>query len=167
MTAALLACGVDERRSVLFQQSHVHEHAELAWILNCTTRLGALSRMTQFKSKSGDDRDTASVGLFTYPVLMCADILLYKATAVPVGDDQRQHVELARDVVASFNSAFATKCLVEPAPLFVAGAATRTMSLRDGTKKMSKSEPSDATRINLTDSPDAIAAKVRRRATAD
>jgi tryptophanyl-tRNA synthetase len=143
----------------------VPEHGELAWVLNCVTRLGWLDRMTQFKEKSGKHKERASVGLYTYPVLMAADILVYKATHVPVGEDQKQHLELARDVAQKFNNDFGVPDFFpQPEPVIV-GAATRVMSLRDGTKKMSKSDESDMSRINLTDDADAIANKIRRAKT--
>lgn len=159
--AALLAAGVDPARSILFVQSHVPAHAQLAWVLSCVAPMGWLNRMTQFKEKAGKDRENAPVGLFTYPVLMAADILVYKATHVPVGDDQKQHLELARDLAGVFNRKFATELFPLPEPMIL-GEATRVMSLRDGTKKMSKSDPSDQSRINLTDDADAIALKIRR-----
>jgi tryptophanyl-tRNA synthetase len=161
MTAALLASGIDPKRAVLFQQSQVRVHAELAWVLSCTARMGWLNRMTQFKEKSGKDREGSSVGLFTYPVLQAADILAYKATHVPVGDDQKQHLELARDIAAKFNNDFGVELFPIPEPV-IEGPATRVMSLRDGGSKMSKSDPSDASRINLTDDADMIAQKVKR-----
>ena len=162
--AMLLAAGVDARRSILFNQSQVAEHAELAWIFNCVARMGWLNRMTQFKEKAGKDRENASVGLFAYPNLMAADILAYKATHVPVGEDQKQHLELARDIAQKFNHDFGREVfpLVEP---LILGEATRVMSLRDGTKKMSKSDASDQSRINLTDDADQIALKIRRAKT--
>jgi tryptophanyl-tRNA synthetase len=164
MTAALLASGIDPGRSVLFAQSNVRVHAELAWVLMCTARMGWLNRMTQFKEKSGKDREGASVGLFTYPVLQAADILAYKATHVPVGDDQKQHLELARDIAQKFNTDFGVELFPLPEPV-IEGPATRVMSLRDGSAKMSKSDPSDAARINLTDDVDTIAQKIRRART--
>lgn len=164
MAAALLASGIDPKRAVLFQQSQVRVHAELAWVLMCTARMGWLNRMTQFKEKSGKDREGASVGLFTYPVLQAADILAYKATHVPVGDDQKQHLELARDIAAKFNIDLGTDLFPLPEPV-IEGPATRVMSLRDGTAKMSKSDPSDASRINLTDDADTIAQKIKRAKT--
>jgi tryptophanyl-tRNA synthetase len=152
------------KRHILFNQSQVAEHAELAWVFNCVARLGWLNRMTQFKDKAGKNRENASVGLYVYPDLMAADILAYKATHVPVGEDQRQHLELTRDVAQKFNHDFKVDFfpLVEP---LILGEATRVMSLRDGTKKMSKSDPSDFSRINLTDGPDEIALKIRRAKT--
>jgi tryptophanyl-tRNA synthetase len=164
MTAALLASGLDPARCVLFAQSHVRVHAELAWVLMCTARVGWLNRMTQFKDKAGKDREGASVGLYTYPVLQAADILAYKATHVPVGDDQKQHLELARDIAAKFNNDFNVELFPLPEPV-IEGPATRVMSLRDGTAKMSKSDPSDASRINLTDDADTIAQKIKRAKT--
>ncbi len=164
MTAALLACGIDPERSILFNQARVPQHAELAWILFCTARVGWLNRMTQFKDKTGRNREGASVGLYAYPVLQAADVLLYNATHVPVGDDQRQHLELARDIAEKFNSDRGVALFTLPEPLIGATAA-RVMSLRDGRAKMSKSDPSDMSRINLTDSDDAIAQKVRKART--
>jgi tryptophanyl-tRNA synthetase len=164
MTAALIASGLDPDRCVLFNQSAVRVHAELAWVLMCTARMGWLGRMTQFKEKSGKDREGASVGLFTYPVLQAADILAYKATHVPVGEDQKQHLELARDIALKFNTDTGVDLFPLPEPV-IEGPATRVMSLRDGTAKMSKSDPSDAARINLTDSADAIAQKIKRAKT--
>jgi tryptophanyl-tRNA synthetase len=164
MTAALIASGLDPDRCVLFNQSAVRVHAELAWVLMCTARMGWLNRMTQFKEKSGKDREGASVGLFTYPVLQAADILAYRATHVPVGEDQKQHLELARDIAAKFNNDFGVELFPLPEPV-IEGPATRVMSLRDGSAKMSKSDPSDAARINLTDSADAIAQKIKRART--
>jgi tryptophanyl-tRNA synthetase len=173
VTAAYLACGLDPKRSIIFNQSQVSAHAELAWVLNCVARLGWLNRMTQFKEKAGRDRENASVGLYAYPNLMAADILAYKATHVPVGEDQKQHLELARDIAQKFNNDFADSIVKHgfEAPYFplpepmITGPATRVMSLRDGTKKMSKSEASDASRINLTDDADQIAQKIRRAKT--
>jgi tryptophanyl-tRNA synthetase len=173
VTAAYLACGLDPAKSVIFNQSQVAEHAELAWIFNCVARLGWLNRMTQFKEKAGKDKEKASVGLYIYPNLMAADILVYKATHVPVGEDQKQHLELARDIAAKFNGDFAAAIqemgfgevfFPQPEPM-ITGPATRVMSLRDGTKKMSKSDPSDLSRINLTDSADDIARKIRKAKT--
>ena len=165
VTAAYLAAGVDPKRCIIFNQSQVAEHAELAWIFNCVARLGWLNRMTQFKEKAGKNRENASVGLYAYPNLMAADILAYKATHVPVGEDQKQHLELTRDIAQKFNNDFGVELFPVPQPL-IFGAATRVMSLRDGSKKMSKSEPSDMSRINMTDSADDIAKKVRK-ATSD
>jgi len=164
VTAAFLACGVDPKKSIIFNQSQVSAHAELAWIFNCVARLGWLNRMTQFKEKAGKDRENASVGLYAYPNLMAADILAYKATHVPVGEDQKQHLELTRDIAQKFNHDFGKEVFPLVQPLIL-GEAARIMSLRDGTKKMSKSEPSDASRINLTDSADSIAQKIRRAKT--
>ena len=173
-TATYIAAGLDPKRSILFNQSEVSAHAELAWIFNCVARLGWLNRMTQFKEKAGKDRENASVGLYVYPNLMAADILAYRATHVPVGDDQKQHLELARDIAQKFNNDF--KPWIEKAgyadgnffPLpepVITGPATRVMSLRDGTKKMSKSDPSDLSRINLTDDANSIAKKVQKAKT--
>ncbi len=165
MAAALIASGIDPSKSTLFAQSAVPAHAELAWILQCTARIGWLNRMTQFKEKSGKNREGASVGLFTYPVLQAADILLYRPTHVPVGEDQKQHVELTRDIAMKFNTDFDVDLFVAPEPFIGGGTAARVMSLRDGTAKMSKSDPSDMSRINLTDSDDEIAQKVRKAKT--
>ncbi|MEM8700265.1 MAG: tryptophan--tRNA ligase [Pseudomonadota bacterium] len=185
VTAAYIAAGIDPEKSIIFNQSQVREHAELAWIFNCVARIGWLNRMTQFKEKAGKNKENASVGLFAYPNLMAADILAYRATHVPVGDDQKQHLELTRDIAAKFNNDFGERIkdlgigvpnptpspelpeqlyfpLTEP---MIAGPATRIMSLRDGTKKMSKSDPSDLSRINLTDDADTIARKVRKAKT--
>jgi tryptophanyl-tRNA synthetase len=173
VTAAFLACGIDPKRHIIFNQSQVHEHAELAWICNCVARIGWLNRMTQFKEKAGKDRENASVGLYVYPDLMAADILVYRATHVPVGEDQKQHLELARDIAQKFNNDFGPSIASHgfgdvffplPEPI-IQGPATRVMSLRDGSKKMSKSEPSDYSRINLTDDADAIAQKIRKAKT--
>ncbi|MGQ4274333.1 tryptophan--tRNA ligase [Terrihabitans sp. B22-R8] len=173
VAAAFIACGLDPEKSIIFNQSQVPQHAELAWIFNCVARIGWLNRMTQFKEKAGKDRENASIGLYDYPVLMAADILVYKATQVPVGEDQKQHLELARDIAQKFNNDFAESiaakgygeaCFPLPDPL-ITGPATRVMSLRDGSKKMSKSDPSDNSRINLTDDADTIAAKVRKAKT--
>ena len=173
VTAAFLACGIDPKKQIIFNQSQVAEHAELAWVLNCVARLGWLNRMTQFKEKAGKDRENASVGLYAYPNLMAADILVYRSTHVPVGEDQKQHLELSRDIAQKFNNDFAQSIQAHgygnaffplPEPL-IQGPATRVMSLRDGSKKMSKSEPSDYSRINLTDDADAIAQKIRRAKT--
>lgn len=161
VAAAILAAGVDPSHSILFVQSHVPAHAQLAWILNCITPMGWLGRMTQFKEKAGKDRENAPVGLFTYPVLQAADILIYKATHVPVGEDQKQHLELSRDVAGAFNRKFADGFFPLPEPMIL-GEATRVMSLRDGTKKMSKSDPSEQSRISLMDDADTIAMKIRR-----
>jgi tryptophanyl-tRNA synthetase len=173
VTAAYIACGLDPKKSIIFNQSQVAEHAELAWVFNCVARLGWLDRMTQFKEKAGKDKERASVGLYDYPVLMAADILIYKATHVPVGEDQKQHLELTRDIAQKFNLDFAESIaaqgfgeaffpITDPV---ITGPATRVMSLRDGTKKMSKSDPSDLSRINLTDSADDIAKKIRKAKT--
>jgi tryptophanyl-tRNA synthetase len=173
VTAAFIACGIDPRQHIVFNQSQVAEHAELAWVFNCIARIGWLNRMTQFKEKAGKDRENASIGLYAYPCLMAADILAYRATLVPVGEDQKQHLELTRDIAQKFNNDFSGSIhahgygeaffpLTEP---LIQGPATRVMSLRDGTKKMSKSDPSDQSRINLTDSDDAIAQKIRRAKT--
>jgi tryptophanyl-tRNA synthetase len=165
VTAAYIASGVDPSRTPIFNQAQVHEHAELAWIFNCVARLGWLDRMTQFKEKTGKHKERASVGLYTYPVLMAADILVYKATHVPVGDDQRQHLELARDIAQKFNNDFgAPDFFPLPEPV-ITGPGMRVMSLRDGTKKMSKTDESDYSRINLTDDADMIAQKVRKAKT--
>ena len=165
VTAAYIAAGVDPKRTPIFNQGQVPEHGELAWIFNCVARLGWLDRMTQFKEKSGKHKERASVGLYTYPVLMAADILVYRATHVPVGEDQKQHLELARDIAAKFNNDYdVPDFFPQPEPV-ITGTATRVMSLRDGTKKMSKSDESDASRINLTDDADAIAGKIRRAKT--
>jgi tryptophanyl-tRNA synthetase len=162
--AGFIAAGIDPKRSILFNQSQVSAHAELGWVFNCVARMGWMNRMTQWKDKAGKDAEKASLGLFAYPSLMAADILLYHATMVPVGEDQKQHVELCRDIAAKFNHDFGVDFFPLPAPL-IEGAATRVMSLRDGTKKMSKSDPSDASRINLTDDADTIAAKIRKAKT--
>lgn len=183
VAAAYIAAGIDVKKHIVFNQSRVHEHAELAWVFNCIARMGWLSRMTQFKEKAGKDRENASVGLFAYPSLMAADILAYRATHVPVGDDQKQHLELTRDIAQKFNNDYSSRIkelglgvememgrevvngyfpLTEP---LIGGAATRIMSLRDGTKKMSKSDPSDMSRINLTDTEDDIAKKIRKAKT--
>ncbi len=164
IAAAYIAAGIDTARSAIFVQSHVSAHAELGWILGCFTPLGWLNRMTQFKEKAGKDRDGAVLGLYGYPVLMAADILTYKATHVPVGEDQKQHLELARDIAGAFNRRYGVDFFPLPEPQIL-GEATRVMSLRDGAKKMSKSDPSDQSRINLIDSPDAIAQKIRRAKT--
>ena len=173
VTAAFLAAGIDPRKHIVFNQSQVSAHAELAWVFNCVARMGWANRMTQFKEKAGKDRENASVGLFAYPMLMAADILVYRATHVPVGEDQKQHLELTRDVAQKFNNDFSDSIaghgfgdaffpLTEP---LIQGPATRIMSLRDGAKKMSKSEPSDNSRINLTDDADTIAQKIRKAKT--
>ena len=174
VTAAYIAAGLDPKKSVLFNQSQVSAHAELGWIFNCVARLGWLNRMTQFKEKAGKDREQASVGLYAYPNLMAADILAYRATHVPVGDDQKQHLELARDIAQKFNNDFKKEIVdagfadgiffPQPDPV-ITGPATRVMSLRDGTKKMSKSDPSDLSRINLTDDADTVARKIQKAKT--
>ena len=165
VASAFIAAGVDPRAHIVFNQSQVVEHAKLAWVLNCVARMGWLNRMTQFKEKAGKHKENASVGLFTYPVLQAADILAYKATHVPIGEDQKQHLELARDIAQKFNNDAGSEDFFPlPEPLIQPDAA-RIMSLRDGTKKMSKSEPSDMTRINLNDDPDAIAKKIRKAKT--
>jgi len=185
VTAAYMAAGIDPKKSIIFNQSQVREHTELAWIFNCVARMGWLSRMTQFKEKAGKNRENASVGLFAYPNLMAADILAYRGTHVPVGDDQKQHLELTRDIAAKFNNDFAERIkelgigVPNPTPSpelpeylyfpmtepMIAGPATRIMSLRDGTKKMSKSDPSDLSRINLTDDAETIAKKIKKAKT--
>ncbi|MCX2695552.1 MULTISPECIES: tryptophan--tRNA ligase [Ochrobactrum] len=183
VTAAFLAAGIDPKRSIVFNQSRVMQHAELAWVFNCVARIGWMSRMTQFKDKAGKDRENASLGLFAYPSLMAADILLYRATHVPVGEDQKQHLELTRDIAQKFNNDYSDRIaslgigvdmqvgdeqvsgffpLTEP---MISGPAMRIMSLRDGTKKMSKSDPSDLSRINLIDDEDTINKKVRKAKT--
>ena len=173
VTAAFIAAGIDAKRHIVFNQSQVAEHAELAWVLNCIARIGWMNRMTQFKEKAGKDREQASVGLYAYPVLMAADILAYRATHVPVGEDQKQHLELSRDIAQKFNLDFADAIAAhgfgsaffpQPEPL-IQGPATRVMSLRDGSKKMSKSDPSDNSRLNLTDDADTIATKIRKAKT--
>ncbi len=165
VAAAMMASGVDAKKHIIFNQSQVSGHAELAWIFNCVARLGWLNRMTQFKDKAGKNKENASVGLYAYPNLMAADILLYKATHVPVGEDQKQHLELARDIAAKFNNDFGVENFFpQPEPLIL-GTATRVMSLKDGTKKMSKSDPSDLSRINMTDDADTIAKKIRKAKT--
>jgi tryptophanyl-tRNA synthetase len=173
VTAAFIACGVDPKKNIVFNQSQVAEHAELAWVFNCVARMGWLNRMTQFKEKAGKDRENASVGLYAYPTLMAADILVYRATHVPVGEDQKQHLELSRDIAQKFNNDFGASIAAHghgdaffplPEPL-IQGPATRVMSLRDGAKKMSKSDASDYSRINLTDDADTIAQKIRKAKT--
>ncbi|OEJ64330.1 tryptophan--tRNA ligase [Magnetovibrio blakemorei] len=165
VAAAMIASGVDAKQHIIFNQSQVSGHAELAWIFNCVARLGWLNRMTQFKDKAGKNKENASVGLYAYPNLMAADILLYKATHVPVGEDQKQHLELARDIAAKFNNDFGVENFFpQPEPLIL-GTATRVMSLKDGTKKMSKSDPSDLSRINMTDDADTIVKKIRKAKT--
>ena len=173
VTAAFVAAGIDPVKHIVFNQSQVSAHAELAWIFNCVARIGWMNRMTQFKDKAGKDKENASLGLLAYPSLMAADILAYKATHVPVGEDQKQHLELTRDIAQKFNNDYAASIashgygdayfpLTEP---LITGPATRIMSLRDGTKKMSKSDPSDYSRINLTDDAEAIAQKIRKAKT--
>jgi tryptophanyl-tRNA synthetase len=164
MAAALIACGLSPDKCVLFVQSHVPAHAQLAWVFNCIARLGWLNRMTQFKDKAGKDREAASTGLYVYPNLMAADILVYHATQVPVGDDQRQHLELANDIAEKFNHDYGVDFFPRIEPL-IQGVAARVMSLRDGTRKMSKSDPSDQSRINLNDDADTIANKIKRATT--
>src|ERR1041384_4904460 len=173
VTAAFLACGIDPKKHIIFNQSQVAEHAELAWVFNCVARVGWLNRMTQFKEKAGKDRENASVGLYVYPSLMAADILVYRATHVPVGEDQKQHLELSRDIAGKFNNDWAASIrshgfgeafFPQPEPI-IQGPATRVMSLRDGKAKMSKSDASDQSRINLTDDADTIAHKIRRART--
>lgn len=165
VAAAYLAAGVDPKTSIVFAQSSVREHAELAWVFNCIARMGWLERMTQFKDKSGANAERSSVGLFDYPVLQAADILLYKATHVPVGEDQRQHLELSRDIAAKFNNDFGMPAFFPLPESVIKGPGARIMSLRDGSKKMSKSDPSDMTRINLTDDADAILSKFKKATT--
>jgi tryptophanyl-tRNA synthetase len=165
MAAALIASGIDPAKSTLFAQSAVPAHSELAWILQCTARVGWLNRMTQFKEKSGKNREGASVGLYTYPVLQAADILLYRATHVPVGEDQKQHVELTRDIALKFNNDFDVDLFIPPEPFIGGGTAARVMSLRDGKAKMSKSDPSEMSRVSLTDSDDMISQKTRKART--
>ena len=164
VTAAYIAAGIDPERCIIFNQSTVPGHSELAWLLGCLTPLGWLNRMTQFKEKAGKHREEAGLGLYSYPVLMAADILLYKATHVPVGEDQKQHLELARDIAGAFNRRYGVEFFPLPEPM-IFGAATRVMSLRDGMKKMSKSDTSDYSRINMTDDADAIALKIRKAKT--
>ncbi len=168
VAAAIIASGIDPKKAIVFNQSSVKEHAELAWIFNCVCKIGWLNRMTQFKEKAGKNREKASVGLYGYPVLMASDILLYKATHVPVGDDQKQHIELARDIASSFNNMFSGKnekdFFILPEPQIL-GQATRVMSLRDGKKKMSKSDISDLSRINLTDTKEEISNKIKKAKT--
>ncbi|HET8996168.1 MAG TPA: tryptophan--tRNA ligase [Acetobacteraceae bacterium] len=164
MAAVLLACGIDPEKHILFLQSSVRAHAQLAWICNCIARIGWLNRMTQFKDKAGKNRENASAGLYVYPNLMAADILAYHATRVPVGDDQRQHLELANDIAQKFNHDYGVDFFPAIEPLIL-GPAARVMSLRDGSRKMSKSDPSDQSRINLNDDAETIALKVRRAKT--
>ena len=162
--AGFIAAGIDPARSILFNQSQVTAHVELAWIFNCVARMGWMSRMTQFKDKAGKNSENVSLGLYAYPALMAADILAYKATHVPVGEDQKQHIELTRDIAQKFNNDYKVSFFPLTEPV-IEGAATRVMSLRDGTKKMSKSDPSDQSRINMTDNADTIAAKIRKAKT--
>lgn len=164
VAAAMIASGIDAEKHIIFNQSQVSGHAELAWIFNCVARLGWLGRMTQFKEKAGKDQEAASVGLFAYPNLMAADILLYKGTHVPVGEDQKQHLELARDIAQKFNHDYKKDIFPVPEPLIL-GSATRVMSLKDGTNKMSKSDPSDLSRINMTDDTDTIVRKIKKAKT--
>jgi len=164
LCAGFIAAGIDPEKSVLFNQSQVAEHTQLAWILNCIARMGWMGRMTQWKDKAGKNAENASLGLFAYPALMAADILIYHATHVPVGEDQKQHLELTRDIAAKFNHDYGVEFFPITEPV-IGGAATRVMNLQDGTKKMSKSDPSDKTRINLTDGADAIAKKIRKAKT--
>ena len=164
VTAAFIASGIDPKKNNIFVQSQVPQHAQLAWLFNCIARMGWLNRMTQFKDKAGKNSENVSVGLFSYPTLMAADILIYLATHVPVGDDQKQHLELTRDIAQKFNNDFKTDFFPIPEPL-IFGQATRVMSLRDGSKKMSKSDPSDYSRIMLTDSADNIAQKIKKAKT--
>lgn len=164
VAAGFMAAGLDPAKSRLFNQSQVPEHAQLGWVFNCVARMGWMGRMTQWKDKAGKNAEQASLGLFAYPALMAADILTYHATHVPVGEDQKQHMELARDIAAKFNHDYGVDFFPLPEPV-IEGAATRVMSLRDGTKKMSKSDPSDMARINMTDDADAIAKKIRKAKT--
>ncbi|MCP8938607.1 tryptophan--tRNA ligase [Alsobacter sp. SYSU M60028] len=173
VTAAFIASGIDPKRHIVFNQSQVHEHAELAWVFNCVARIGWMNRMTQFKEKAGKDRENASLGLYAYPSLMAADILVYRATHVPVGEDQKQHLELARDIAQKFNNDYGPSIAAHghgegffplPEPL-IQGPAPRVMSLRDGTKKMSKSDPSDYSRLTFADDADTIAQKIRKAKT--
>src|SRR6056297_1228780 len=161
LAAGFIASGLDPARSILFNQSQVAEHTQLAWVFNCVARMGWMQRMTQFKDKAGKNAQNASLGLFAYPALMAADILAYHGTHVPVGEDQKQHIELSRDIAAKFNHDYGVEFFPLPEPV-IEGAATRVMSLRDGTKKMSKSDPSDMSRINLTDDAETIATKIRK-----
>ncbi len=164
LCAGFIASGLDPQKSILFNQSQVAEHTQLAWIFNCVARMGWMKRMTQFKDKAGKNAENASLGLFAYPALMAADILLYHATHVPVGEDQKQHLELTRDIAMKFNHDYGVEFFPITEPV-IEGVATRVMSLRDGTKKMSKSDPSDMSRINLTDDADTIAKKIRKAKT--
>ena len=165
VTAAFLACGLRQENSIIFNQSQVSTHTELAWIFNCVARIGWLNRMTQFKEKAGKNRENASLGLYCYPTLMAADILAYHATHVPVGEDQKQHLELTRDIATKFNNDFHTPGFFPIPEPIIEGTATRIMSLRDGTKKMSKSEASEMSRINLTDDSDSIRKKIQKAKT--
>ena len=165
LTATFIACGLDPNQSILFNQSQVSAHAEMGWLINCVARMGWLNRMTQFKDKAGKNRENASVGLFSYPTLMAADILTYHATHVPVGDDQKQHLELTRDIANKFNNDFNSEYFFPIPEPIIQGTGTRIMSLRDGTKKMSKSDPSDFSRITLVDSPEVIAKKIQKAKT--
>jgi len=168
MAAALVACGIDPERSIVFNQAQIPAHAELQWLLNGTARMGWLNRMTQWKDKAGKNREGQSVALFAYPVLQAADVLLYQATHVPVGEDQKQHLELVRDIAQKFNNDFcenSAPVFTLPDPIILPGGAARIMSLRDGTAKMSKSDPSDMSRVNLADSPDEVMKKVRKAKT--
>ena len=164
VTAAFIAAGIDSKKNIIFNQSRNSDHTELTWVFNCVARLGWLNRMTQFKEKAGKNRENASIGLYDYPVLMAADILAYKATHVPVGDDQKQHLELARDIAQKFNNDFGVDLFPLPEPIIL-GVASRVMSLRNGKQKMSKSDPSEYSRINLSDGPDDIASKIRKAKT--
>ncbi|MBJ3763361.1 tryptophan--tRNA ligase [Maribius pontilimi] len=164
LAAGFIASGIDPEKSILINQSQVPEHAQLAWIFNCVARMGWMGRMTQWKDKAGKNAENASLGLFAYPALMAADILIYHATHVPVGEDQKQHLELTRDIAAKFNHDYGVDFFPMTEPV-IEGAATRVMSLRDGSKKMSKSDPSDASRINMTDDADTIAKKIRKAKT--
>ncbi|MCZ0813613.1 MAG: tryptophan--tRNA ligase [Pseudomonadota bacterium] len=164
LAAGFIASGIDPQKSILFNQSQVPEHTQLAWVFNCVARMGWMKRMTQFKDKAGKNAEQASLGLFGYPALMAADILVYHATHVPVGEDQKQHLELTRDIAIKFNNDYGVDFFPITEPV-IEGAATRVMSLRDGTKKMSKSDPSDMSRINLTDDSDTIAKKIRKAKT--
>ncbi|MEM7524650.1 MAG: tryptophan--tRNA ligase, partial [Pseudomonadota bacterium] len=165
LAAAFMACGLDPEKSILFNQSQVPAHAELGWVFSCVARMGWMDRMTQFKDKAGKNAERASLGLYSYPALMAADILAYHATHVPVGEDQKQHLELTRDIAIKFNNDFNAPGFFPETEPIIEGAATRVMSLKDGSKKMSKSDPSDLSRINLTDDADAIAKKIRKAKT--
>ena len=164
IAAAYIAAGIDPKKSSLFVQSHVPEHSQLMWLLATMAQMGKLERMTQFKDKAGKNKERAGLGLFAYPVLMAADILVYNATHVPVGEDQKQHLELTRDLASTFNTRYDVDLFIQPEPV-IAGPAPRVMSLRDGKKKMSKSDDSDMTRINLTDTPDMITKKIKKAKT--